>query len=658
MANVAPEYRTPAHAKLKELVRSRRAFSKRHISARYDRWNESEKVYRLFAEPDAKAPDGTKKQPWDWTIVVPMTYSVMQTELAFDLTLFTQRKPVIQLDGQGPEDVRPAKLMEQLLHHEWISRQMLLDVYTWLLDRRRYGVGILWNTYVEESTTRIVEKPRELSFMGLTIPLGTSRQPETIRGYEGNQPYTVDPYKFWPDPRVTLQRAQEGEFMGRTVRRSYSYMLQREAQGIYRNVQFIPRLRPRATSDGGRDDADSARDEIMNLASDFDARGDTVDFLDHGDVDLDEFVLTFVPRDYALGDRTTPEKWWVTLANDEVVVRAAPYTPVHQQYPGSLFEGSLDAHAAFNPGDPEILQGLQDMLSWLMVSRFQNIRTALNNMWLVNDDWVELRDILEPQPGKLLRLTKSGKAAAVTLGLEKMLKQFPVQDVTQSHLTDMQGIIDLFQRTAAAPENLQGIISSKDRTLGEQQMAVSAATRRLQINVQLAWAQGVVPWTLQRVMNLQEHLSEQRYLRVVGEWPKALGPRPMQPFMQISPDEIQGQFIFEIIDGTINHQEQLLQTWKEVWVEWSKNAMLQQRYDGDAIFRRMALLSGITDIDDFILEAPMGPDGQLPPVGPDGQPILAGAAGHVQVQPDERVAREVEKGNLVPVGTGRPPRRE
>jgi hypothetical protein len=656
MANIAPDYGTAEHTKLRELVRSRRGFSKRHISARYDRWNESERVYRLFVEPDQKAPDGTKKQPWDWSIVVPMTYSVMQTELAFDLTLFTQRRPVVQLEGQGPEDVRPAKLMEQVLHHEWVTRQMLLDVYTWLLDRRRFGVGILWNTYIEESTTRIVQKPRTMRFLGEEIPIGgTTRTEESVPGYEGNQPYAVDPYQFWPDPRMTMARAQEGEFMGRTVTRSYSYMKQQEAQKVYRNVDKIPRLRPKATQDGPINAQESVRDEIMGLSQEYDNKGDTIDFLDKGNVDLDEFVLTIIPKDYKLGTSSTPQKWWVTLANDETVVRASPYTPIHQKYPGSIFEGSLDAHSRFNPGDPEILQGLQDMISWLLVSRFQNIRTSLNNMWLVNSKWVELRDILEPQPGKLLRLTKEGESIAERLGLDKMLKQFPVADVTQSHLTDMAGLVDLFQRTAAAPENLQGITSARDRTLGEQQMAVSAATRRLQINAQLAWSQGVVPWNTQRVMNIQENMELARFLRVVGDWPKALGARPMQPFMKISPEEIQGQFIFEIIDGTINNQQMMLESLTNVWTEWARNPMLQQRFDGIEIFRRLALQWGVTDIDEFVLPVqpgmpgmPAGPSGV--PVGPDGLPIGVGGNGRTAVRPDEAVLREEERGNLVAIG--------
>lgn len=646
MANVAPAWNSTQHGKLKELVRSRRQFSQRHIGQRYDRWRDSEKVYRLFVDPDAKAPDGTKKQPWDWSIVVPITYSIMQTELAFDLTLFTQRRPVIQLDGYGPEDVKAAKLMEQLLHHEWVVRRMLLDTYTWLLDRRRYGLGILWNTYVSETTRRTTKTPRSISLMNglINIPLpGSTETVEEFPGYEGNQPYVVDPFQFWPDPRVSMARMEDGEFVGRTVRRSYAYMKNREREGIYTNVEKIPRVRTRSNRETGAE-PESARDDIMGLAKEFDVRGDTIDFQAKGYVDLDEFVITIIPRDYNLSDTNYPEKWWITLANDEVVVRAERYEPAHQQYPCSAFESSIDAHTMFNPGDPELLQGVQDMMSWLLTSRFQNIRTSLNNMWLMNDDWVELRDILEPQPGRLLRLTKAGKDVAERLGLDKMLRQFPVDDVTKSHLGDLQSLIDLAQRTAASPENLQGIISQKDRTLGEQQMAVSAATRRLQVNAQLAWTQGVVPWSTQRVANIQENMSQERYVRVVGDWPRTFGPKQIgAPFMRLSPDEIQGQFIFEIIDGTINNQGQMLQSWKELWIEWGRQAVLQQTFDGVEIFRRIALLSGITDIDDFVLE---------PGTASGGQPALSPGpvgGGDVKVMPDEQALREEEKGNLVGV---------
>ena len=81
------------------------------------------------------------------------------------MAAFTQRMPIVPLDGLSPEDVKPAKVMEQVLQHEWSTDRMSLALYQWLLDRRRYGVGIVWINWARDATRQRVEVQKTLPLL-------------------------------------------------------------------------------------------------------------------------------------------------------------------------------------------------------------------------------------------------------------------------------------------------------------------------------------------------------------------------------------------------------------------------------------------------------------------------------------------------------------
>lgn len=657
MPTVQIDPSSPKHDKLVRLVQSRRDFANRELGTPKEKWRSAEKLYRSFVDPDELTPEGKKRNPFEDSIILPLTYALTQTQLAFDLAAFTQRRPMIPLDGDGPEDVRPAKVMEQVLHHESVQQGQLVDLYGWLLDRRRYGVGFLWTTWLQDVgyRTRTTTTPG-LTIFGrkVTADHVVSRQEPFVR-FEGNESFVADPFKLWWDPRVPVARIQKGEFCGRTVRRSYSYMREQEAAGFYMNVSKIPRdPNLRQAARGQETGGESSRDEIAGLNDQFlQTRGDTLDFQDKGYVDLDEAVIRFIPSDYELG-RAMPELWWITLANDRIIVRAEPFDADHQQYPVAAMEASPDPHSRLNPGNVEILSGIARIATWLLNSHVENVKKALNDSLIVNPGVVEMKDVQSPQPGKLIRIKREfyNDAAA----FEKAIKQLEVHDVTGTHMSDINAIFEVAQRVAAAPENLQGVISNKDRTLGEQQLAMTAATGRLRAELQLAWVQGVGPWTRQRIANIQQYMTQERWVRIVGDWPKAMRMDQNYPFLRVGDKDLMGQFTYQIIDGTIRTNEEVAKAIQELWMAAVKDQVLRQVYDTEYMFEQIAIARGFTNVDDFLRQQKgtmPAPYQQMPPSAGPYQPGQPGQPGGVRVMPNEKVAREVEKGNLVP-GEGPP----
>ena len=154
----------------------------------------------------------------------------------------------------------------------------------------------------------------------------------------------------------------------------------------------------------------------------------------------------------------------------------------------------------------------------------------MNNQFIVDPSLVEISDLLQPQPGLLARLRREAQGRPGSM--EQALKQIPMLDVTKTHGQDMAAAIDLMQRVSAAPENLQGVLAKGEKTLGEQQMAVSAAQGRLRMEAQMGWLQGMTRATHQRISNIQQFMTEERWIQVVGHVParaRAVGGHEVPP---------------------------------------------------------------------------------------------------------------------------------
>jgi hypothetical protein len=629
------------------------------LAEHYPKWRKADRLYRHYVAPDEVDPAGKRLYPYARSIVVPLTFAIVQTQLAWEMAAFTGRVPIVPLSGVSPEDQKPAKVMEQVLNYEWNQERMHLPLYQWLLDRRRYGVGILWVNWVREATRQWVETPRRLDIplLGLSVDAGTVGAWTDRVKYEGNRLEPIDPFYFYPDPRVPIGQCQRGEYVGFRTRRHYHELLLLERDGQYANVEELPRVARRPSPvtgltegispgrDGDRGERQRLSDWMLQIG------GNAVDFIEHGEVDLDIFVIRIIPKDYDLGRETAPQKYVVVAGNQAVILRAQRYEHQHDELPACVIELTPDRHAYTTPGVVEHLEDLQDALSWMYNSHMENVRRTLNNQFVADPSVVEIADLLQPQPGLIARIRREyqGRPGA----LDNAIKQLPMTDVTRTHMQDMDLMINLMQRVAAAPENLQGILAAGDRTLGEQQLALSAAAGRLRLEAQLAWIQGMNRVTHQRIANIQQYMQESRWIQIVGTYPRALGIPIDQKFLRVGPDEVQGQFTYELIDAMVRSDEAMLRALREVWLAVAQNPELQQRFDVVELFKPIAMMAGLKNIDEYTRQSPeaMGmmpqpgqPAGQLPPspATPPGAPSPMPV-----VRPDEEVMRQVAAGNLV-----------
>lgn len=129
---------------------------------------------------------------------------------------------------------------------------------------------------------------------------------------------------------------------------------------------------------------------------------------------------------------------------------------------------------------------------------------------------------------------------------------------------------------------------------------------------------GFAPHSQMLVQSTQQHLDIERYYKLTGD----LLPGQETGIM-VNPESITGFFDYVPVDGTMPVDKlALANLWKELMLGVGSNELLMQQYDIGKIFAYTAQLSGAKNINRF----------------------------KVQLTPDDQIARERAKGNIIPIG--------
>jgi hypothetical protein len=184
--------------------------------------------------------------------------------------------------------------------------------------------------------------------------------------------------------------------------------------------------------------------------------------------------------------------------------------------------------------------------------------------------------------------------------------------------------MQVFQRIgdilAAIGDNMKGIQDDGGRkTATEVRTSGEAGASRLAARARLVSAQGMVDLAEQMSLNIQQLMTQEFYLQVVGS-------KGMQNPITIGPQMVAGDFFFPVNDGTLPiDKTALLAVWKEIWMAITQNPMLAQKYDEGKLFEYIAEIGGAKNISAFRVS--MAPDaqvqngaaaGNLVPLGPPG----------------------------------------
>lgn len=611
-------------------LNDRHKLSKRDMAKRHKKWKENEE--KLLAYLPEREVDATRRlereggKPQYTTLVLPYTYAMVMTAHTYWTTVFLGRSPVFQFTGRHGEGQQRVQAMEALIDYQVQVGRMLVPLYIWLLDVGKYGVGIVNCTWAEEE--EIISEINEVDELVLgVIPTGRKkkrRQVRRIPGYHGNKLLNVRPYDWFPDPRVPLNRFQDGEFCGVYGEVGWNEILKRKQLGYYTNLDELKR-KSRGVATEEHRDAGSGELELPEISVDLENPETTLRNEGPSEANfhaLYDYVVELVPREWGVGKTDMPEKWHFTVdENFSVIVGARPLGAIHNKFPFHIMEFEPEGYALHSRGMPEVLDPVQRTMDWLINSHFYNVRKALNHQVVVDPSRIVLKDLLDPQPGNLVRLSPEAYGTQPS----QAIHQLNFFDATQAHIGDLSVMHEFGQRFVGVTDQLMGLLNQGGRkSATEVRTGASFGVNRQKTNAEFYSAMGWSPLSQMMVQNSQQWYDRDQKLRAVGDLMLEAGPQ----FLDVTPELIQGFYDFVPVDGTLP-VDRFAQAnlWQQLMGQIVRIPQIAQTYDLGRIFGWVATLAGLKNIHQF----------------------------RIQVLPDSVAQQQADRGNLVPLPTSASP---
>ncbi len=611
------------HNKLRNKIWQRANSSRHEISKRFSSWREMDRILTTYIPLKDKEKQLKKKDPSKpVSIVFPYSYSMLEALLTYLSMAFFQ-DPIFQYEGVENDDVIGAMLMELVINLHCIKNKVPLNIHTALRDSLVYGVGIA----IPGWTTRYGRKLIKSSIITQS-ELGEQRSEESQMVeallFEGNDLSNIDPYMWLPDPSVASSDIQSGEFIGWVDRDNYMNLLSEEnsPHSNLFNVKYL-RFKKDKRSTLALDQSD--RQEHCKGSKD----------LHHGTwnvtnpVDIIKMYVTIIPREWELGTSEYPEKWYFELAADDVIIACERADHNHGMYPVSVASPEFDGYSITPIGRLEILYGLQHTLDFLFNSHTSNVRKAINDMLIVDPFLVNIEDLKDPQPGKLIRLRRP----AWGRGVDKVVQQLDIQDITRANIADSVYITQWMDRVSGADQSMQGYLRQggpERLTRSEFQGTRGSAISRLQRLAMLIGIQFMQDIGTMYAVHAQQYMSQEVYVKIAGRYAKQLagifGKDASRA--RVTPYDLAINYDLIVRDGSIPGGN-FSDAWIELFRVIGTTPELLQQFDIARIFMYIAQQLGAKNIEDFKRNM-----NQI----------------QTQTMPDEVVDKEAQAGNLVPTG--------
>lgn len=602
------------HGRVLNHLLQRIEFSERHMSQFYARWEILEGKIQAHIdlpewEKQLKNMNDAHEPPQAVRIVIPYTFAIISTIVSVLMQTFTGRKPHFQVGTYKEETVMSARNQELLLQYNADHSRMIKHFWKFFQDVNAYGVGIMVSRWKVDRARR----PIENRVTGMD-PLGQRAIETSVVElqeklvYEGNDVFALDPFRFFPDPRVPMSEVQdEGEFVFWRSFEGRHKLLKEQAQGDLKWVQDASRKLPKNHSRGS--------DRAFITGGTSRPAEDNDDLVTgQGFMQRDEGTVEIIPRELGLGESDVPEKWIFTILNKDQIVRAEPYVNAHGQHPVSVSEPYAIGYGFGQMGIADVAAPFQDSLSWFHNSHLDNVRRVLNDVLIVDPSMVNVADLKKRGPGNVIRL----KRAAFGQDVRRAINQLQIQDVTRAHIDDMQTLFFIGELVTGTGQNIMGVQDQGGRkSATEVRTAAEAGIQRHATTARIVSAQAIANLTMQMGINLQQFLSDEFMVRLLG---KDGQEHP------ITRQDIAGDFHYPVHDGTMPlDRVAMLDAWQQILQAMLADPELRQRYDVGKTFEHVAELGGVRNIESFRVQ--------------------------VSPQPDALVSDGVQSGNLQPVGS-------
>ena len=261
-------------------------------------------------------------------------------------------------------------------------------------------------------------------------------------------------------------------------------------------------------------------------------------------------------------------------------------------------------------------------------SHIANVRKSINDMFVVDPYLININDLKDPQPGKLIRLRRP----AWGRGVDKVVQQLQVNDITRNNIADSSYITQWMDKISGADQSMMGSLRQggpERLTKGEFQGTRGSAISRLQRIASIIGMQFMQDIGYMFAVHTQQYMSQDTYVKSIGrDQEKMAEIFGKQERIPVTPFDLSVEYDVIVKDGSIPGGN-----FSEIWVQLfqiiGNSEQLSQEFDVFRLFSYIATELGAKNIEDFKRNAD-----RIQPTMMD----------------DEKAMREVDKGNLVPTG--------
>lgn len=634
------------HSKLATFVVGLRDLWNTKVAHMRDRWKEADRMDRLYVSDTDQSDSGKHTKTMsslDFTMPIVVPYSKICLDVmasALSLVFMTWRH-LLPVGGRGPDDVMPAQAMQHVLDYQVSYSKAKLHFMAVIKDFLKYSHGVVGTSWRTEYGTEETWEPVADEYGGV---FELQRVEKPFLKYEGNQLRQISPRRFIHDPRVPIAKFQEGQFAGETVPVPYFTLYKnriRGDSGLYFNLEEAKKAASKTRTHEELEETPGENAGREAPADNEDSRYDESNPF----IDLIEMVVEIIPSQFKLPGGEEPQKYLISVAGGNVIVRCHPKSYGYDEFPYDVVQYDLDRESLFGSSMLQNLEGMQDIVNFLVNAHIESSLQHLRNTLIVDDRYVNPNYLTNPKLNQVIVANRSLPPYANWS--THAVHQLPLHDNTVNLMVDSQHAFDLMQRLTGASDNLQGMETAKKQTATESGQRWQGSMRAVQVLAILVSEQLLKPLTRKWIGNTQKLLQEQNYYRIEGEWvnatgvdAQALGLRKVgsQNFANIPPDMLRRAVLdYEPLDASrpITPHE-MADVMSQIVSAFAANPTLAMEYDIAPIVEMWARAMGITDIARF----------RRSPQEKEQIQQMAQGGARGQAMPDEQVAQQVDAGRL------------
>jgi len=609
------------HQKIADELLAKATGSLNVMSQRYSSWNTIDNLCRAYVTPDDvdKFERGTRtdtdQEQGPFIITLPHMFANKEALLTYLTSVFLNDY-YFQYEGIGPEDTVGALLIQHLVQQQCLRAGAEINLHVQWDDALSYGIGVIaprWEVKYGYKTQVVPEGYFDPT--GLWISLGETTTREKQITWEGAAFDNIDPYKYFPDPKVAAHEVDKMEFVAWLTTETYESLLSQEQRGEDElfNVKYLKHCVAGSKFAGANSNRGSG-------STDENSGGDKA-------LDNTIYVLNFywwlIPSDYDLGDSDEPELWAFKLANDSILIKAKPVDLDYNGIPISVAVPDPRGYTACPVSRLEMLYPLQWTLDWYNNTHMLSLSKSIHNSVLVDPFWVNMPDLYNNSNVITTRRGTWGK------GVDGAMKELPANDFTRGHVADAALLADIMERVSGANQGMQGYLSDsapERRTASEFSRTMNSAEAKAGKMAKMIHASGHRQLGYLLAHHTKQFMTKETWVKLMGTWERQLLMEYGYPMERISQDKamvtrdsIDIDFDLVPIEGRLpgSMDSQLAMNLLQLA---SSNPLLAQSVDLIRLFASVARRAGEKNISQFI-----------------------------RIAPTEEVQNEVAAGNLAPL---------